>query len=490
MNTFMINNNHKRYALDSKAIINQEEKGMKNIGKVSLAIVLILLLCLSLFAQGSKEQTQDQKEVTGKQKIIWAAYGYLSEGKADKIKAAFESEYPQYDVEYVDLGSSDYLMRMDTMIAAGERVDMALTMDSPEYVSRAQQGMFLPIENYLSEDGFDIQDAFGTGIKASYVNGKLYGLPYTKGGFYVFYNKDMFDAAGLSYPTDDWTWSEFETTAEKLTTKDVFGANVHFTWGYDIETLPARMNGWSPFTDGNYNQANMMDPRLKDSLEMWNRMQTIEKSAISLSTFKAEQIGSRMPFAKGQAAMLLSNWWSASWFINSKFGSSEGDTLMNFNMGAVNVPRPDASVPNNLNSTELDWYFAVPATAENPKGGALLARFMICEMWSKLGTLSSYKYQDLDEFMKKFVTYEDKNTGKVYTMNYSPEFVKKIMGGWTQPISTYYGFDSQANPEGLAMVKDIYDQERELYYNGEQDIDTTMAAMQKRIQAELDSQKK
>jgi ABC-type glycerol-3-phosphate transport system substrate-binding protein len=459
---------------------------MKDSVKITLAILIAMVLCLPAFGQGAEEQ----EETSGKQKIVWAAYGYLSEGKADKIKAAFEAEYPQYEVEYVDLGSSDYLMRMDTMIAAGEHIDMVLSMDSPEYVSRAQEGMFLPIEEYLTEDGFDIQDAFGPGIKASYVDGKLYGLPYTKGGFYVFYNKDMFDAAGIEYPTDDWTWSDFETTAKKLTTKDVIGANVHFTFGYDIETLPARMAGWSPFADDAHYEANMTDPRLKESLEMWNRMQNEDKSAISLSTFKAEQIGSRMPFAKGQAAMLLSNWWSATWFINSKFGSTEGDSLMNFDMGVANIPRPDESIPNNLNSTELDWYFAVPFTSDNPKGGALLARFMICEMWSKLGTLSSYRYQDLDEFMKKFVTFEDKDSGKTYTMDYTPEFVKKIMGGWAQPISTYYEFDSQANPEGLALVKDIYDQERELYYNGEQDLDTTVSTMQQRIQAELDSQAK
>ena len=92
--------------------------------------------------------------------------------------------------------------------------------------------------------------------------------------------------------------------------------------------------------------------------------------------------------------------------------------------------------------------------------------------------------------MKKFVTYKAKD-GTLHTMTaYDAEFVKTVMGGWTEPITAYYKTDARANPEGLAQANEIYGQERELYYNGEQDIEKTIASMQKRLQAELDAQKK
>ncbi len=458
---------------------------MKSFKVLAALICAVLLLSVSAFAGGKGES-----DSAGKEKVIWAAYGYLDEGKADRIKADFEAKYPQYEVEYVDLGSTDYLVRLDTALAGGERYDMCLSMSASDYVPRAKEGLYVPIEKYLTDAGYDLEDAFGSGIKASYINKKLYGLPYTKGGFYVFYNKDMFDAAGIPYPTNDWTWAEFEQIAKKLTKDGVYGANVHLTWGYDIETLPAKMAGWTPFANGDIYKANMTDKRLKDALEMWYRMQRVDKSAIQLSTFKTEQIGSRVPFAKGQAAMLLSNWWSATWMMNAKFGTADGKNMMNFKIGVVNIPRPNTKVPNNLNSTELDWYFAVPTTAKNPKGGALLAMFMITEEWPKLGTLSSYRHEDLNVFMKKFVTYKAKD-GTLHTMTaYDAEFVKTVMGGWTEPITAYYKTDARANPEGLAQANEIYGQERELYYNGEQDIEKTIASMQKRLQAELDAQKK
>ncbi len=452
---------------------------------VCLVFGLLLFAVSHLSANGGSDVSAGSSE---KEKVVWAAYGYLDQDKAGRIAAAFEEKYPQYEVEYVDLGNKDYIVRLDTMIASGERVDMALTMDFVDYSNRAAEGMFLPIEDYLTEDGFDLHDAFGDGIDASYIKGELYGLPYTKGGFYVFYNKDMFDAAGVPYPNNGWTWKEFEETAKKLTkgsgAEKIYGVNVHFRWGYGIETLPAQMAGWVPFK--NDNTANLDDPRIKSALKMWDRMQNKDKSAISLATFKAEQIGSRMPFAEGDAAMLLSNWWSASWFINAKFGSAEGDKLLNFDFDVVNIPRPDSSVPDNLNATDLDWYYAVPVTAENPKGGALLARFIITDMHTKFGTLTSYKHQDLNEFKETFTKYID-SEGVEHVMNYSDDFVMKVMGNWTESIATYYKNKDLINPEGLGVIKDIYNQERELYYLGEQTLDETVKRMQERAQAELDS---
>lgn len=459
------------------------------------ATVLISLLCLlalaamPAFARGGTETAAPK----GDGKVVWAAYGYLAQNKSTRIIDAFKVKYPQFEVTYTDLGSKDYITILDTMVAAGERVDMALAMDYPAYASRARTGYFLPIESHLTKDGFSLKEGFGSGLNASYIDGKLYGLPYTKGGFYVFYNKDMFDKAGIAYPTDDWTWEEFEAIAKKLTTgsgkEKVYGANVHWTWGgFDIEALPALQQGWTPFKDDNPKQANMNDPRLGSALEMWNRMQNVDKTAVALATFKAEQITARVPFSKGQAAMLLSNWWSAQWLINAKFGSADGVNVLNFKIGVVNVPRASKSIPNNLNLTDLDWYFTVPKTAKTPEGGALLARFMITEMWPKFGTLSSYLKEDMVEFKKNFTSFVGTD-GKISTVDYPDEFVNKVMGNWAQPISAYYNQKKDVNPVGLGMIKTIYDQEHELFYLGQQDLAKTLDSLQKRAMAELAAQK-
>ena len=44
-----------------------------------------------------------------------------------------------------------------------------------------------------------------------------YAVPFALVNTVLYFNKDMFDAAGIAYPTDDWTWEEFREAAKKLT---------------------------------------------------------------------------------------------------------------------------------------------------------------------------------------------------------------------------------------------------------------------------------
>ncbi len=150
--------------------------------KILWGVVIFFVALACLTAGGQKEAAEE----TGEANIVFAAYGYLAQDKIGRISEAFYKKYPNVKVDYVDFGSKDYIVRLDTMIASGEQVDMALAMDFPLFAPRAMSGMFMEIESYLTEDGFDVEDAFGEGIKASYIKGKLYGLPYTKGGVLRF----------------------------------------------------------------------------------------------------------------------------------------------------------------------------------------------------------------------------------------------------------------------------------------------------------------
>ena len=60
--------------------------------------------------------------------------------------------------------------------------------------------------------------------------GDLYAMPYAFVMSVLHYNKDMFDAAGVAYPTDDWTWDELLEAAKALT-KDFDGDGKIDQWG-------------------------------------------------------------------------------------------------------------------------------------------------------------------------------------------------------------------------------------------------------------------
>ena len=64
-------------------------------------------------------------------------------------------------------------------------------------------------------------------------NGKTYSLPYRNDWYVLYYNKDLFDAAGVEYPSNDMTWEEYYDLAAKMTSGEgsskVYGSHNH-TW--------------------------------------------------------------------------------------------------------------------------------------------------------------------------------------------------------------------------------------------------------------------
>jgi multiple sugar transport system substrate-binding protein len=82
-----------------------------------------------------------------------------------------------------------------------------------------------------------LDDYYPGSLDVSRYDGKLYGLPWIAQPVMLYYNADMFKAAGMSPPDESWTWDTFKDAAKKLTVKDAAG-NVT-QWGTSF-------NGWPP----------------------------------------------------------------------------------------------------------------------------------------------------------------------------------------------------------------------------------------------------
>lgn len=90
---------------------------------------------------------------------------------------------------------------------------------SAEYWTDA--GIFYPISDLMARDGLKEADYFDSvvSLAKSGTDGKMYWAPRDYNKVVVCYNKAIFDAAGLAYPTDEWTWTEFEQTCRNLAAK-------------------------------------------------------------------------------------------------------------------------------------------------------------------------------------------------------------------------------------------------------------------------------
>ena len=86
--------------------------------------------------------------------------------------------------------------------------------------------LLVPLDDIITDDEelTAKKDQYAPSLLEGFtVNDSLYGLPNGTQTMVVYYNKHMFDDAGLEYPQDGWTWDQFRETAEKLTKDGVYG---------------------------------------------------------------------------------------------------------------------------------------------------------------------------------------------------------------------------------------------------------------------------
>ena len=136
-----------------------------------------------------------------------------NEETLSKMVAAFESEYPNIKIEVETIGYSDYFTQMQTRVAGGTAPD-CYELNIENFAAYANKGLLAEIS------GVDVSGLNETALGAFNVGGKQYGLPESFSNVVLIYNKDLFDQAGVAYPTDDWTQDDLQAAAEKIRALD------------------------------------------------------------------------------------------------------------------------------------------------------------------------------------------------------------------------------------------------------------------------------
>jgi multiple sugar transport system substrate-binding protein len=90
----------------------------------------------------------------------------------------------------------------------------------------------LPLDTYIQRDkgGIDWNDFYPEALMGCEAEGHIYGLPVDIAGWAIYYNRGLFDMAGLPYPEDSWTWDTFLDVARKLT-QDLNGDGILDQYG-------------------------------------------------------------------------------------------------------------------------------------------------------------------------------------------------------------------------------------------------------------------
>lgn len=172
-------------------------------------------------AATTEASTQSTAAVSGDKKdvVIWDYFETDAQKEMmQTLIDGFNSSQDQYTASHVYVPFADYEKQLTLGIASGELPDLVI-LDGCTMASFIQLQLF----GDISDADIKWDEYIQGPMESTMMDGKHYGIPFATNCTALFYNKDMFDAAGIDYPNENTTWEEFHKMALALTKDGVSG---------------------------------------------------------------------------------------------------------------------------------------------------------------------------------------------------------------------------------------------------------------------------
>lgn len=273
-----------------------------------LATAALALAGCSVGGGGSSEESTGDVTLT---MTVWG--GQLDEKVYKDRLAMAKKEFPNITVNLqLTSAAGDYQQKVQTMIAGNKGPDiMEVAETLPVFADKNQ---LQPLDEYLDKNNVDLVKRYGDKAPKIYEwEGKQYAVPDRSGAMVLFYNKDMFDKAGVKYPSQDWTWQDFLAAAQKLTIRQ---GNAVTQWGYAGSEWWAwwlsmfYQNGGRVLDDAGKPVVN--SPENVEALQFWHDLVWKHKVAPTPRDFAnfGQGVGPDQLFAQGKLAMEMTGFWN------------------------------------------------------------------------------------------------------------------------------------------------------------------------------------
>ena len=375
--------------------------------KQLLVLFLVMVLIVSLFGCGGGSGTQNttgnnstttadsdnnetengddaQEEITLKVSLWDYSNTAYYKNMFDKV----EETLNYINVEPVESSAAEYDDLIQVKLSAKEDLDVVFTKGTPALSALIGKNHVMALDEYMDHDAEFLKDKYSGLIEQLVLNDNTYGVPFRKDNNMIFYNKDIFDAAGVDYPEDGMTMEEYYELAKKLTSGEgaekIYGAHVH-TWPSNVSQFARRVETYDPWGADKF----VLEPYYDVILRMQE-----EGLVQDFGSLKASNTHYSGVFYNEQAAMLQ----MGTWFINMLYENVE------FNWGVCSLPNVEGignekaiggvtpiSIGSYAKHPEQAWDFIKYVTGE--EGAIILA---------ENGILPGYSSDAINEIFDAF----------------------------------------------------------------------------------------
>lgn len=262
-------------------------------------------------ADSSKKATTSSEKTT---LTLWHTWTNKQSQTAaiEKLVNKFNTSQDKIEVK-VELGKN-------VSTDSGEVPDITV-VDNPNTAALANQGLLADITNKMND--YEYKDNFYPGpIASCMLNGKYYGIPLGSNDLALYYNKDMFNAAGLKPPT---TFNELKNTAKKLTQGNTYGLAIS-TPSTNYETTTFQFIPFLLSTGANFNKIGSEEGI--SSIQLLTDI--LNNGSMSKGIINWEQDDLAKQFIENKVSMII----DGPWIINMLKKDAP-----NLNWGIVKIPR-------------------------------------------------------------------------------------------------------------------------------------------------------
>lgn len=263
-------------------------------------------------ASGAASSTGEAAAAGGEEITIkFANYALLESGYTDfweGIKTGFEEKYPNITIEWVTAPYGEIVNQVINQAGGGDMPDMMFG-ESSWVPTLVDAGLAIPVTDVLTEDYLNKFDQ--NALEACMVDGEVCGLPMYDCAFMLFYNKDLFEQAGLDPNAPPTTYDEMLEMAEKLSQLTTADGNKVYAFGQTTASVAISgsainsmiFNFGGTVLDEN-GQLAIDNQGFKDAITM---LKTLDEKGYNPQNAKLKDL--RQLFATGQLAMYYDQSW-------------------------------------------------------------------------------------------------------------------------------------------------------------------------------------
>ncbi|CAM3572907.1 ABC transporter substrate-binding protein [Marinicrinis lubricantis] len=382
-----------------------------------LALMMVMATFLAACSNNNSGGSDDEKRVL-RIATLYGDGGY-NEGMRSQYTDLFEFTHKNIEIEFVSAVNWNeiYMTRssdqpyeepdpseaMKALIEGDNPPDIVF-VDQTVLADMVNENLLQSLETYIQNDEFDIEDFVPTVIEGlrEIGNGELYALAPTFSPSALVYNKDMFDEAGIEYPTDNMTWDQVFEKAQLVSAH--FAGAPEKKFGFAFSSYSNSMN---LYDDMRYYTAplglRMFDDEGKTMLvdtpeweQVWTQMIELKKQNV----FPEPPDYSNMPdggysryfdhaFLSGRTAMMLLSYGQ----INEITTAMQlGDQIQGFTPFAWDVVTypVHAAQPDVGGFMSMDPIMGIAANAQNTEDAWEFIQFINGTEWAELKSKSSY----------------------------------------------------------------------------------------------------